>query len=327
MMRLRLVCTLQAHTNWVYCLAFAPDGRTLASAGWDQVIRLWDVTAGTELAALRGHRSEVYVLAYSPDGAQLAAGSATGDSPLRIWDIAGGTARILEGHSNVVHGVAWSADGRLLLSGGYDRTARVWDAATGTEQALLTGHERPVYGVAFHNDGATLISVDSSTIAKRWNVAGGGELATLPPFGRSAHCVAFSPGAAFAATGYGIRSAATGEAIVWDTSAGAMRARLAGHANWVYSLAFRCTAAGWHRGMGRGVRLWTGPHTLSGRRPRPRRHALAPHHPDGTKSWRQFGWEVDRGLHGGAASDVAARFSAVSHTTFDRRGGPEAAIR
>src|SRR5437868_1656705 len=147
--RLRLRSTLAGHTNWVYCLAFAPDGKTLASAGWDQVIRLWDVFSGTERATLRGHQSEIYCLAFSPDGDRLAAGSATGDNPLRYWDVAQGTQTILYGHSNVVHGVAWSPDGRLLASGGYDRTLKIWDMTGGDERQSLAGHKRPIYGVAF----------------------------------------------------------------------------------------------------------------------------------------------------------------------------------
>src|SRR5690242_3280106 len=124
MVGLRLRGMLTGHTNWGYCLAFAPDGKTLASAGWDQVIRLWNVNSGTESATLRGHQSEIYCLAFSPDGERLAAGSATGDDPLRVWDLAKGTYTVLHGHGNVVHGVDWSGDGRLLASGGYDRTVR-----------------------------------------------------------------------------------------------------------------------------------------------------------------------------------------------------------
>jgi WD40 repeat protein len=63
---------LSGHTDGVYALAFAPDGKTLASASGDGTARLWDLTTGRERLALHGHDGPVYDVAYSDDGRTLA---------------------------------------------------------------------------------------------------------------------------------------------------------------------------------------------------------------------------------------------------------------
>src|SRR5207248_484100 len=76
------------HTDQVNGLAFSPDGKTLASAGNDKVIRLWDVKTGAVTRTLAGHQNGVFSLAYSKDGALLASGGL--DGTVRIWNPATG---------------------------------------------------------------------------------------------------------------------------------------------------------------------------------------------------------------------------------------------
>ena len=65
------------------CLAFSPDGLTLASGSRDQSVRLWDPVTGQELLALTGHKSAVHGMAFSPDGTILATGSH--DGAIKLW--------------------------------------------------------------------------------------------------------------------------------------------------------------------------------------------------------------------------------------------------
>src|SRR5262245_28409869 len=98
------VATLKGHKHTITCLAYAPEGKTLASGAKDGVVILWDVAGGVRRATLTGHKDMVTAVAFAPDGKTLA--SAGHDSAIQLWDSAGKRLRVLRGHDSDVRGLA-----------------------------------------------------------------------------------------------------------------------------------------------------------------------------------------------------------------------------
>src|SRR3954453_7672059 len=94
----------KGHTNFVYAVAFSPDGELLATGSFDNTIKLWDFKTGKEKQTLKGHRSAGYRGGFSPGGNLLA--WASQDKTIRLWNPKDGSlVKELKGHTDIVQAV------------------------------------------------------------------------------------------------------------------------------------------------------------------------------------------------------------------------------
>ncbi len=199
----------------VSCLAFSPDGKSLAvgrtGAKDSTSVEVWDVQ-GPLQATWRGHPAGVTCLAFSPDGKLLASGGPDGAVVLRDPGTGQEQARLAGPASLVIWGLAFSPDGRTLAvaAGTADfrlrqpGEVRLWDLAAGKVRSTLHGHTRAVTSVVFSSDGQTLITGSADTTVRFWDLARGREFGMLKGHqaapGFECLAVALSPDGASLAT-------------------------------------------------------------------------------------------------------------------------------
>ena len=193
-------------TETCRCLAFSPDGQTLALGADDGAIRLWDVPSARERAVFSAHESVVRCIAFSADSRRLV--SSGQDHAIVLSDAVRGVPIRSLGMGQVgvspVSFAAISPDGHTVAVGevrGEPDDVTLLDSETGMVVARLTGHQAGVHALAFSPDGRTLATAGLDSCIKLWDVAHGKELTTFSTgigIGRS---IAFSRNGAWLALG------------------------------------------------------------------------------------------------------------------------------
>jgi WD40 repeat protein len=162
------------------CVAFAPDGKSLAEGTVRGLVRIWAPDSGKLLFQFHTHEKGVAAVGFSPDGTLLA--SAGGDGLVRLWEPKReAEVRALRGHRGRAHCVVFSPDGGTLASAGEDHTVRLWETTTGKEVARWEGHADDVKAVAFAPGGREVASGGSDGVIFVWDVTGMGKAGRKGP--------------------------------------------------------------------------------------------------------------------------------------------------
>ena len=201
---------LEGHTAPIAALALSPDGATLASASWDQTVRLWPLAGGAG-RVLEGHSQNVNGVAFTPDGRALV--SVGYDQSVRIWPLTGAPAPTVVAMPSPLNAVAVAGNGEIAAGGGDGRvyflasdgtrsgeviagprpvislavspdgalaaaasiggSVAIIDRKTHTLARTLVGPGLPVWSVAFLPDSRTLLTGGADNIIRRWNAATG----------------------------------------------------------------------------------------------------------------------------------------------------------
>ena len=208
----------------VSAVAASPDGKWLATAARDNVIRIWDAASGQPVKELPGHTGTVNSLKFSPDNTRLASGSA--DKSLRVWDIAGGRIFAQAETANEISAVAWVLGGKQLASAGGDALIRLWQVPEQADGALtpgkeMPGHTQPVTALEASGDGKQLLSGSGDGSVRHWSVESAKQVRQMD---HGAPVLAV----AVAANGKFFASAGGNSARIWNAEKGQQIAELKG---------------------------------------------------------------------------------------------------
>ncbi len=201
-----------------------------------------------------GSAFPVRTVAVSPDGRMIVSGEGSSShGELKLWDAQ--TSReilTLRGHSSTVTAVAFSRDGKRIVSGSRDKTLKVWDSKTGQEMLTMKGHNYDVTSVAFSPDGQRIVSGSWDKTLKVWDAQDGLEMLTLEGHSYYVRSVAYSPDGRRIVSGSFDRTLR-----VWDAETGQGTLTLKGHSEPIWSVAFspdgRWIASG---SADKTVKLW-----------------------------------------------------------------------
>lgn len=171
-----LIRTFEGHSRYIGCFTFLPGGRHIASASFDNTVKIWDIQTGEVV-----HNFQLYSfpesLRASPDGKYVSCGLVNGH--LLTWDLTGKPVFFGgEKHRENIMSINFSADGNMMVSGSWDKTIRLWDMRSRRMVKVIEGHSGPVLSIAIIQDKDIIVSASFDGSVKFWDIPSGTELFT-----------------------------------------------------------------------------------------------------------------------------------------------------
>jgi len=221
-----LLFTLAGHAGAINEAVYSADGAWILTASDDGSARIWDARNGQSVAALLGHKGKVLSVTFSPDGRRMV--TVSQDHTVRVWNredarllcsFAGYPADPTETYANDKVGLhndpAFSPNGNLIVTAGYDNMARVWDSETGRLLGELKGHTSTVWTAVFSADGKKIVTASEDKTAIVWDAIHRTILRRLYGHTNSVRSAMFSPDSAWVVT-----ASLDGTSRVWDANTG-----------------------------------------------------------------------------------------------------------
>ncbi|WP_062295201.1 WD40 repeat domain-containing protein [Nostoc piscinale] len=159
---------LQGHQSNVQSVSYSPDGQIIATASYDNTIKLWQAD-GKLIKTLEGHTQPVRSVSFSPKGDMLA--SAKRDGTVELWDRNGNLLNTINAHKSLVLSVNFSPDGKTIATGSKDKTAKLW-RIDGTEINTFKGHRSWVMQVIFNPKTYQIVTTSGDKTIKLWQQDG-----------------------------------------------------------------------------------------------------------------------------------------------------------
>jgi WD40 repeat protein len=238
---------LRGHEGPIWSVAFAPDGKTLATGSDDTSLRFWDAATGKQTAELTGpdtseSGSSVFAVAFAHSGKFLI--SSSGDGTLRLWDVATRKEQwALPHHTGNNRRIAIAPDDRTVALANNTQGVELWDVERHELRLTLPGHQGTIQALAFAPDGKTLATGDARGTIRLWDTVTGEERASFAGDPNGVRGLAFSPRPLAGAQVLASTGSKDREAKLWDAGTQQQLAALSGHEAGFSSLAFSADGA------------------------------------------------------------------------------------